>query len=453
MRVAIVGNGVAGIEAARTIRARDRAAEITLVSEESDHFFSRTALMYVLSGQMSHADIEPYERDLYATLGLKRMRARAVGVDVERRQLELLGPTRTLGFDQLVIACGSRPRKGPWPGSDLPGVGHFVTLQDLGWLELELYGKAGRSVPENAEAHLEATEPTSPYRPRAVASQKRGRLPSSPVVVGGGLIGIEVVETLLAAGLRPRFIIREDWFWPIAINRDEAAWIVERLRGHGVEVLLGHNIQRFEAADDGTVAKVVTDKGTFPCDLAVIAIGVEPNTEWLRSSAITLDDRGGIVVDSHLQTNAPSIYAAGDCASVRWYDGSRRPEQLWYTSRDQGRVVGQNVLGDSASYGRGTWYNSAKLMDIEYTTAGLVGHKLEGERELFFVEKGKVESTTRIVERNGAVIGFNLLGRRWDHEVLVRFIEEKRDLDYVRKHLNKARFDTEFVPPLKLGAA
>ena len=94
MRVVIVGNGVAGIEAAITVRARDAAAEITVVSEESDHFFSRTALMYVLSGQLRHRDIEPFERDAYARQRLTRVRARAIGLDTSARRLLLGGRSR-----------------------------------------------------------------------------------------------------------------------------------------------------------------------------------------------------------------------------------------------------------------------------------------------------------------------------------------------------------------------
>jgi NAD(P)H-nitrite reductase large subunit len=154
-----------------------------------------------------------------------------------------------------------------------------------------------------------------------------------------------------------------------------------------------------------------------------------------------------------LKTSAPDVFAAGDCASVRWFDGTRRPEQLWYTARDQGRVAGRRLLGDSPRYERGAWYNSAKLMDIEYTTAGLVNWNLDGEKSWFFEEQGTVRSTTRVVVQQDRVVGFNMLGRRWDHSVLIRWIEEQRSLDWVLAHLNDAAFDTELVPPLRISGA
>lgn len=454
MHIVIVGNGVAGMEAALALREREPDWEITIVSEESDHLFSRTALMYVACGQLATSDIEPLERDVYERQRFRRVRARAVGVDVDAHELGLAGELPRLSYDKLLIACGSRPRPSPWVGAELAGVGHFVTMQDLEWLEDELFGGPSRGGPApNARAHEAASEEGSPYLRRTAARAARGRAPASPAVIGGGLIGIEAVEVMHAAGLHPRFYIREEYFWPMAIDGPESAWICERMREHGVRVHLDENVEALVAADDGTLGEVRTDKTTEDVDLCVVAIGVVPNTDWLEEAAVERDRRGGIVVGPDLATSAQDVYAAGDCAAVRWFDGSQRPEQLWYTSRDQGRLVARSMLGDEARYARGRWYNSAKLFDIEYTTAGFVNMKIEGEANWFYEERGDVRSTTRIVLREGAVIGFNLLGRRWDHEVLLRFIDERRSLEYVLDHLAEASFDTEFVPPLVIPAA
>jgi len=451
MRIVIIGNGVAGMEAALAVRKREPTWEVTLISEESDHFFSRTALMWVFSGQMSHRDIEPLERDAYERLGFVRVRARATGIDIANRQVSLAGGQAPIPYDRLLIASGSRPRRGTWPGSDSRGVGHFVTMQDLAWYEREVHGGASRAGgPPRPDAHTTASTGDSPYGFREVAAERRGQLARKPAVIGGGLIGIEAVEVAVAAGLQPHFFIREEWFWPIALEPREAQWISERMAHHGVQVHLEHEVEAIEADADGNAAAVRTNEGRYETDCVVIAIGVAPNTGWLADSSIELDERGGIVVDEGLQTSAPDVFAAGDCASVRWFDGTRRPEQLWYTARDQGRVAGRRLLGDAPRYDRGTWYNSAKLMDIEYTTAGLVNWSLDREGNWFFEETGRVRSTTRVVVQDDLVVGFNMLGRRWDHTVLVRWIEERRSLGWVLGHLNEAAFDTELVPPLQV---
>lgn len=450
MHVVIVGNGVAGMEAAMSVRARERDVRITVVSEESDHFFSRTALMYVLSGQLSYQAIEPLERDAYARLRIERVRGRAAGLDPAGRQLKL-ADGGAVAYDRLLVACGSRPREGPWEGYDLRGVGHFVTLQDLQWLEQEVHGRNGVDLPPRADQHLPHAS-GSGYALREVAARSRGKLAQKPVIIGGGLIGIEVVETMLAARRKPTFLIKDEWFWPIALDRNESTFIAGELRHHGVDVRLGENVVRFEGDAQGNVARVVTDQGSIETDLVVIAIGVRPNTDWLKG-AVALDGGGGVLVDEGLRASVPDVWAAGDCASVRWYDGRVRPEQLWYTARDQGRVAGRGLLGDDVRYARGTWYNSAKLMDMEYTTVGLVNCKVPGEASLYFEEKGRVRSTTRIVHVGGRVIGLNFLGRRWDHAVCARWIEERRSVEYVQERLREASFDTELVPPLVIPSS
>lgn len=448
MRLVIVGNGIAGVEAARVARRHAPAAQITVLSEESDHLIARTALMYVLSGQLRHADIEPHERDLYQRERLERVRARATGIDLAARQVQLRqGPP--LPYDRLLLATGSRPRRAPWPGADLRGVGHFVTLQDLAWLEAELHG-ASPSAPPRPDAHL-PTDPDSPYAPREVRRARRGP-PQHPVVVGGGLIGIEVVETLLSAGLRPRFLVREEWFWPVALERREAVFVAEHLAAHGVDVELGAEVQALLGDERGDVRAVRTASGERPCDLAVVAIGVTPNTGWLAKSGLELDPNGGVVVDTALRSSDAQVFAAGDCASVPQPGGGRAVEPLWYTARAQGRIAGAGLAGRSGTYARGVPFNSAKFMDLEYTTAGRVQPPAPGERDWFFREPGPVRSTLRLCLSGGHLVGMNAIGRRWNHAVFCRWIAEERPLAWVLHHLDEARFDTELVPPLRVPA-
>ncbi|MEE8575654.1 MAG: hypothetical protein V3T31_00220, partial [candidate division Zixibacteria bacterium] len=141
---------------------------------------------------------------------------------------------------------------------------------------------------------------------------------------------------------------------------------------------------------------------------------------------------------------------AGDCTSVVWFNGVRRPEQLWYTSRDQGKVAGGNLCGANEIYRRGTFYNSAKFFDIEYTTAGFVNADFEGEQEWFQVEPGSYNTARLVNLPDGSLIGFNGLGRRWDHRILVKWIEEKRKIEWVRDNLHHACFDEEFMSRFRL---
>jgi NADPH-dependent 2,4-dienoyl-CoA reductase/sulfur reductase-like enzyme len=421
MRYTIVGNGVAGMEAAQLVRAGDAAGTITLVSHEHEHFFSRPALMYVFAGQLRVQDTEPYERDLYPRMGFERVRGRVVGLDPARRVLSLADGA-SCGYDKLLLAVGSTARPAPWPGSPGAGLHYFVTLGDLEALDHEA-------------------------RPGMRA-----------VVVGGGLIGVEVAEILRERGLGVTFLVRERWYFPLALDRDESALVAEHMRSHGIDVRLGRTVQEIVRGPEGRVhaVELVTPRDggrpeQIPADLVVTAIGVVPNTAFLAGSGVALAANGGVEVDEALRTTVPAIWAAGDCANVTWWDGSRRPEQLWYTAREQGRSAARSMLGEAAVYRRGTFYNSAKFFDLEYTTAGLVpasilpdGTPLEvPDAERWFRRVPGRKETQRIVVRAGRVIGFNMLGSRWDHEALVSWIEERRPLEWVLQHLDEARFDEE----------
>lgn len=419
MRHVILGNGVAGIEAACAIRNRDASARITIVSSESDHFFSRPALMYVFSGQLRIEDAEPHDRGFYARMGFERVRASAAGLDPGARRLHFDGGGG-VSYDRLLIAAGSRARSAPWPGSPGGGVHSYVTLGDHHGLDRE------------------------------------ARQGMKAVVIGGGLIGIEVAEILRHRGLHVTFLIREDWYFPLALDQNESAIVAAHMRRHGIDVRLKLGVNAVERSSTGAVTGVRVDDGSLiAADLVAVAIGVVPNTDWLAGSGIALSREGAIEVDEGLRTSHADVYAAGDCANVTWRDGSRRPEQLWYTARDQGRVAGAAMLGQPAIYRRGPLYNSAKFFDVEWTTAGDVPSRVNmdgseaaapADLRTWFQSAPERCVSHRIVCHGERVIGFNFLGARFDQEPLLRWIAEGRTLDYVLAHLGEAQFDEEFSP-------
>jgi NADPH-dependent 2,4-dienoyl-CoA reductase/sulfur reductase-like enzyme len=422
MHYVIIGNGVCGMEAALALRRRDGGARISLVSDEHDHFFSRPALMYVLCGQLRLQDTEPYDRGLYERMGFERVRRRVQRLDAAAKALHFEDGSN-VAYDKLLIAAGSKGRPAPWPGADGPGVHYFVTLCDLEGLDR--------------------------------SARKGGRA----VVIGGGLIGVEVAEILHDRGLHVTFVVRENWYFPLALDSRESALVAEHMGEVGIDVRLGVNVSEVLRHPDGRVRGVRVGKDDVPCDLVASAIGVVPNTDFLRSSGLALSKGGAVEVDDALKTDAADVWAAGDCANVTWADGSRRPEQLWYTARDQGRIAALSMLGDAVRYRRGTWYNSAKFFDIEWTTAGWVPVLLDwdntpidpgpGVGSWFQRVPGRFESQ-RIILKDERVVGFNMLGSRWNHEPMLEWIHERRGLDYVLRHLPQAQFDEEFSRPFQV---
>ena len=433
MQYVILGNGIAGMEAALVMRGRDVASRIAIVSDEHDHFFSRPALMYVLAGQLRLQDTEPYDRGLYERMGFERVRGRVNALDAAARELVFADGSRR-GWDRLLLATGSVARKAPWPGAAGPGLHGFVTLRDLEALDRDA-------------------------RPGMRA-----------VVVGGGLIGVEVAEVLRDRGLHVSFVIREQWAFPVALDAAESAIVAEHLQAHGIDVRLGAVVREVVRGRDGGLRAVAIgpvtagdglDAAAVPADLVVAAIGVAPATGFLEGSGIALAANGGIETDDALRTTVPGVWAAGDCANVTVPGGARRVEQLWYTAREQGRLAGRSMLGDPVVYRRSGFYNSAKFFDLEWTTAGLVpagvdpaGEPLPlppGLRCWFQRVPGGLESQ-RIVVEDDRVVGFNLLGSRWDHEPLLRWIDERRPLEWVLEHLGEAQFDEELSARFRVYA-
>ncbi len=419
MHHVIVGSSIAGIEAARALRARAPDAEITVIGDEAPRPFARTALMYVLAGQLRLEDTVFVEAEALAALRLRRLHDRVDTVDVAARHVHLAAGG-VLAYDRLLLAVGSRARRLDVPGADLPGVHRFVRLEDLRALD----GAA---------------------RPGARVA-----------VVGGGLVGVEVAEVLHARGLHVHWLVREPSVWPAALDADEGALVAAHVRGHGVDVRTAADLRAITQSAAGL--RLELDGAPLEVDLVVECIGVRPRTAFLAGSGMPLGADGGIEVDDHLAVlGVPDVWAAGDCANVTWADGARRPETLWYTARDQGRVAGAAMAGASTPYRRTCWVNAAKFFDVEWCTAGWVP-TVEAQR----TEPGRWQTwsrawphapaSLRIVVRDGRVFGFTALGRRWDTAVWLRWIQDKRPLDWVLAHLDAAGFDEELTPRLPGGA-
>lgn len=407
-RFVIVGNGVAGVTAAMTLRDRDDRADITLLSAETEYFFSRTALMYAFMNTLERRDMEPFERKVYRERRIERVFGRAVGLDAGARALTLQSG-ETLPYDALLLATGSVPRRLDAPGltPDLAGLVHFVSMQDLDVCE--------RFAPSTREA----------------------------VVVGGGLIGIELVECLAHHGVRTTFLVREPWYWPVALCREEGEIVTAHLRAHGVDVRHDTEVGEVERDTSGRVAAVLTRGGErVACQMLGVCIGVEPGVDFLRRVKTPPTINRGIKVDVHLRTSLANVWAAGDCAEVTLAGGRTLVEQIWYSAKRQGALAGRNMSGRPTAYDPPLFFNSAKFFDVEYTTVGDLTRLPAGARAVFRKHPTKI-ITQRVVHHEGRVVGFNMLGSRWDHTVLSRWIDEARPLDWVLAHLARAQFDVE----------
>lgn len=180
----------------------------------------------------------------------------------------------------------------------------------------------------------------------------------------------------------------------------------------------------------------------IPCQIVGLTAGVSPNIAL--ASGTSIQTGRGFLVDGHLRTSIPDVFAAGDCAEIRNEAGGRNTiEQVWYTGQRQGDAVGRVMAGHDAPYTPRLWHNSAKFFDLEYQVYGAVNRDVPRERNLFW-EHPDHRHALRLVYTDGGLIGVNVMGLRYRHEVCERWILEHRSIEYVLEHLAAANFDPEF---------
>ena len=412
--IVIIGNGISGVTAARHIRKLSDK-RITIISAETEYFFSRTALMYVYMGHMKIEHTQPYENWFWRKNRIELKKGFVKQVKDASKEL-VFASGETMKYDKLIIATGSKPNKFGWPGQDLDGVMGMYHKQDL----------------ENLEKYA----PNNKVCKRAV-------------IVGGGLIGIELAEMLQSRDIPVTFLVRETSFWNGVLPAGESAMINEHIKEHHIDLRLGVNLQEIKADEHGKVKSIIIKETgeEIECTVVGLTAGVSPNIDFLKDSNIELGR--GVKVNRRLETNVKDIYAIGDCAEQHEAIGNRRQiEAVWYTGRMMGETLAQTICGNPRDYNPGHWFNSAKFLDIEYQTYGWVfGERGRPAYEQHFHWKHPDKHiciTVAFHKETKEFLGINTFGIRMRHHAFDKWLNEKRSVEYVLEHLADANFDPEF---------
>lgn len=439
--VVIIGNGISGITAARHIR-KQSDCKITVISGETDHFFSRTALMYVYMGHMKFEHTKPYEDWFWEKNRIELKRAWVKTVDFEEKKLYFRLPNDdddkeakiggSISYDKLILALGSTPNKFGWKGQNLEGVQGLYSYQDL-----------------------ESLEETTPRIKKAV-------------IVGGGLIGVELAEMLHSRGIDVTFLVRESSFWNAIMPPEESALISKHIKENHINLQFSSELEEIIGDENGQV-KAIRTKQTerrpseeIECQFVGLTVGVSPNISLLKvpqgnmigreKPAFVLGVGGiklnrGILVNEYLETNISDVYAIGDCVEHQTPQKDRKSiEQIWYTGRIMGETVARTICAKPTKYQPGVFFNSAKFFDIEYQTYGQVPAELPADTKTFYWEYASGRICVRINYKvdSKSVTGVNTFGIRMRHEVWDAWISSGKSIEYVLENLSKANFDPEF---------
>jgi len=365
--------------------------------------------MYIYMGHMQYAHTKPYEDFFWEKNRIELKNTRVAKVDFGTSELHFEDGEKMV-YDDLILATGSQPNKFGWPGQDLKGVQGLYSFQDLETMERDTKGI------------------------------------SNAVIVGGGLIGIEMAEMLASRKIHVTFLVREAGFWNNVLPKEESDMVTRHIREHHIDLKLGTELKEIRSDENGRARAVITSNGEeIPCQFVGLTAGVSPNIGFLKNSDLETDR--GILVDRYLRTNIPNVYALGDCAQQRKALPNRAAiEQVWYTGKMMGETVAATICGLATEYRPGVWFNSAKFFDIEYQTYGRVPSKLRDEEESLWWQHANGKQGLRIVfhKQTKAILGFNAMGIRLRHVICDAWIRESAQLDVVLRDLHKADFNPEF---------
>lgn len=368
MKYVVIGTGVAGISAVEAIRSVDRAGEIVMLGDDPHGYYSRPGLAYILTGELQDESLFPKKREDYIPLKFKYKKARVIRIDRANKVLHLDDKT-PLAYDKLLIATGASAIPLTVPGANLQGVMKLDHLEDA------------RGILKHA---------------------KRGR---TAIVVGGGITALELTEGLLARGVHVHYLLRGNRYWSSVLDEHESRIVEGRLQAEGVTLHFRSEMQEIIGKSGKVRGVRLLDGRIMKCDMLAYAVGIKPRAELAKSADLALDR--GILVNEYLQTNDPSIYAAGDVAQV--YDpltGRSVLDSLWSPAREQGYAAGLNMAGKNQAYVKMVPFNVTRLAGLTTTIIGAVGHGRD--EDIVGIARGDSETWRQLPDAIVAQGGFDI---------------------------------------------
>ncbi|MGW3439742.1 FAD-dependent oxidoreductase [Streptomyces bacillaris] len=401
-RLVVIGGDAAGMSAASQARRLKGPDELEIVAFERSRWTSYSAcgIPYWVSGDVKHRDDliartpeEHRERDIDL-----RMRTEVTGIDVAGQRVRAVdresGEAYWTGFDKLVIATGARPVRPALPGIDAPGVHGVQTLGD-------------------GQALLDSLDALDPGRRRRA------------VVVGAGYIGVEMAEAMLQHGFEVTVLNRGKQ--PMAtLDPDMGALVHEAMDGLGITTVNGAAVTAILTGPDGRVSEVATEERSYPADVVVLGIGVEPEAGLARAAGLAVGPHGGILTDLAMRAvGHENIWAGGDCVEVLdLVAGRTRHIALGTHANKHGQVIGSNVGGGYGTFPGVVGTAVSKVCDLEIARTGLrekdaravglryVTATIESTQRAGYYPGAKPMTVKMIAEhRTGRLLGVQIVGR------------------------------------------
>ncbi|ERH10308.1 MAG: NAD(P)H-nitrite reductase [halophilic archaeon J07HX64] len=382
----IVGDGIAGSSAAETLREADPDANITVITDEGEALYNRILIKEFAKGKLPEAPISIHEPEWYVERDID-LRLNTLVTEVNAEANELYTHTGdTYEYDKLLIATGGTPTQLPVENSDADGVHHFWTFQDA------------RAIREHADRC------------------------DTGIIVGAGLLGIDLAAVCAAQELDAHYLMRGNRWWRYALSLEGAEIIHDALEEKGVKTVFDSGVDHFEVDDDGRVkAAVDPNNERFEGEFCGVAIGLDYNTAWLDSTGVRCDN--GVFVDEHMRTDVEDIYAAGDI--TQYYDtlvGARAQNGAWGSAKEQGAVAARNMVADAPEE-EFRWVSSYSITHFEFPFLSF-GHPTRGDEEA--ERRYGEQEWRRLAFEDGRLVGGVLIGDLSQQSAYKQIMREER---------------------------
>jgi NAD(P)H-nitrite reductase large subunit len=402
----IIGNSAGGIGAAEAIRQVDKEGALTIVSEEPYPAYSRPLISKYLAGERTLEEILFRPFDFYDQNNIRFLPGKKVThVELDQRAARLEN-SEQIAWEKLLLAVGGKPIFPKMKGSDKRGVFTFTKLDDAKAVD------------------------------RFLDSSRKA------VVIGGGLIGISVTEALVKRGVDVVVVEMKERILNTILDEQASLMAEEVLKQAGAEIITGHTVVKISGR--GTVKEVILDNGdTIPCDLMVVAIGVSPRPELALDAKLKVNR--GVVVDCHMATTHPGVYACGDVAEA--YDfvyGENRLTPIWPNAYIGGRIAGYNMAGIPTKYPGGTALNSLNYFGIDITSAGMSTAPNDDSYEVI----SKQESSTyqKVILKDNLVMGMIFVGNIEKSGIIFGLMRDRVNVESFKQSLLADNFGLAFFP-------
>ncbi len=403
----VVGNGIAGVTAAETLRAEDASADIAVIADNPLLVYNRPVLKDFLAGRVSEHTLWMRPKSFYRDHQIYFFNERAVGIQVDQHSVQLQSG-RQMGYHRLLLATGTRPRRLSCPGTNLAGVTTLRTVAD--YQRVLNYLRYVRQI----------------------------------MVIGSGPLALETVEILHHQGYQVTHLLRHRTLWSELLDKTASDLVLQQERNNGVDVRLEEEVAEI-VGRNGYVTGVVTTKGAHvPCEMVIVAIGSEPVLDYIKESGIAYGK--GVKVDGSMRTNAPDIYAAGDVAEVKnTVTGHSHIIGQWYPAIQQGRAAAYSMLDmlDTSRLphpdaGNRAYVNAVITMllyGLDFAAVGLTTMPMKSQGYQEIVVSPKPYVYHKALLKDGVPVGMFSLGERKDALAFKRAIDHGINLTPIASHL------------------